>query len=70
MARGSSWKPESQPASQPGTSLDQAGCGKRLLNLSLPAGKQAPESPLPSLCPVSLATRVQDNRGQDLASFP
>lgn len=37
MARGSSWKPESQPASQPGTNPDQAGCGKRLLNLSLPA---------------------------------
>lgn len=36
-ARGRSWKTESPLASQPGTSPDQAGCGKRPPNLGLPA---------------------------------
>lgn len=71
MARGRSWKPESQSASQPGTRPDQAGCGKRPPNLGLPAcWETSPESPSPSPWPVSLAAMAQADRGQDSASFP
>lgn len=49
MTTGRSWKPESQPASQPGTSPDQAGHGKRPPALTcLPAGKLLWNPPCPA----------------------